>query len=132
MKIVLIFLIVCLLFYILWISGYLIINQKRALLYFDRRGKDSASRKITFSSCTGYTKRVPNLSKNHSYQFSFSSDITKGTAIAEIQDKNKNVLFFLDNIHPVQNLNTAQISRYYLVFRFQKADGTICLEWKEL
>lgn len=132
MKIVLIFLIVCLLFYMLWVSGYLIINQKRALLYFDRRGKDSASRKITFSSCTGYTKRVLNLSKNHSYQFSFSSDIAKGTAIAEIQDKNKNVLFSLDNIHPVQNLNTAQISRYYLVFRFQKSDGTICLEWKEL
>ena len=98
MKIVLIFLVVCLLFYILWISGYLIMN----------------------------------LSKNHSYQFSFSSDITKGTAIAEIQDKNKNVLFFLDNIHPVQNLDASQISRYYLVFRFQKADGTICLEWKEL
>ena len=131
MKIVLIFLIVCLLFYILWISGYLIINQKRALLYFDRRGKES-SRKITFSSCTGYTKRVLNLSKNHLYQFSFSSDITKGTAIAEIQDKNKNVLFSLDNIHPVQSLDTSQISRYYLVFRFQKADGTICLEWKKL
>lgn len=63
MKIVLIFLVVCLLFYILWVSGYLIINQKRALLYFDRRGKDSSSRKITFSSCTGYTKRVLNLSK---------------------------------------------------------------------
>lgn len=138
MKIVLIFLVICLLFYILflfyilWISEYLIINQKRALLYFDRRGKDSTSRKITFSSCTGYTKRVLNLSKNHLYQFSFSSDITKGTAIAEIQDKNKNVLFSLDNIHPVQNLDTSQISRYYLVFRFQKADGTICLEWKEL
>ena len=96
MKIVLIFLVVCLLFYMLWISGYLIINQKRALLYFDCRGKDSTSRKITFSSCTGYTKRVLNLSKNHSYQFSFFSDITKGTAIAEIQDKNKNVLFSLD------------------------------------
>ena len=132
MKIVLIFLVVCLLFYMLWVSGYLIINQKRAILYFDRRGKDSNSRKITFSSCTGYTKRVLNLSKNHLYQFSFSSDITKGTAIAEIQDKNKNVLFSLDNIHPVQNLDTSQISRYYLVFHFQKADGTICLEWKEL
>lgn len=132
MKTILIFLVIGLLFYLLWISGSLIINQKRALLYLDIGGKDSHRRKVTFSSCTGYTKRVLNLSANCSYQFIFSSDITAGTARAEIQDKYKNILFSLDDTHPIQILNTGESKRYYLVFHFQKAGGTICLEWKEL
>ena len=41
-------------FYFLYINGYLVTNAKRAVMYIGSLG----GRKATFTSCTGYTKRV--------------------------------------------------------------------------
>ena len=65
-------------FYLLWLNGMLVINCKRALLYLDVRAGAPNSRKVTFSGCTGYTRRVLRLSRNCRYRFTLSCNVTKG------------------------------------------------------
>ena len=45
------------LFYFLWVNGYMILNAKRALLFVvSLRGKNKCE--VSFSSCSGYVKKV--------------------------------------------------------------------------
>lgn len=116
-------------FYLLWRNGLLILNCKRALLYLDTRIPNG--RKVTFGSCSGYTKRALRPSSRCRYRFILSGETTRGKARAEIRGRGREVLLSLDCENPSQTLDTGGGGRYYLVFCFEKADGTLSLSWMQ-
>ena len=57
MILVIVFISMLVLFYFLWVNGYMILNAKRALLFVvSLRGKNKCE--VSFSSCSGYVKKV--------------------------------------------------------------------------
>ena len=57
MKLAIVFISMLVLFYFLWVNGYMILNAKRALLFVvSLRGKNKCE--VSFSSCSGYVKKV--------------------------------------------------------------------------
>ena len=57
MILVIVFISMLVLFYFLWVNGYMILNAKRALLFVGSlRGKNKCE--VSFSSCSGYVKKV--------------------------------------------------------------------------
>ena len=62
MKLAIVFISMLVLFYFLWVNGYMILNAKRALLFVvSLRGKNKCE--VSFSSCSGYVKKVENENK---------------------------------------------------------------------
>jgi len=62
MILAIVFISMLVLFYFLWVNGYMILNAKRALLFVGSlRGKNKCE--VSFSSCSGYVKKVINLTK---------------------------------------------------------------------
>lgn len=116
------------LFYLLWIKGYLVINTKRAMLFVGSiRGKDRC--KIRFSACSGVVKRVLNFSEMRKYTFNFHGEITKGDVSIEILNREKEVKLQLSPSAPTGTLLPEEKERYYLVMKFQRADGEYELTW---
>lgn len=120
------------LLYILYINGIGVINSKAALLYqgCPRVGKNKNRLKAKFVSCRGTTKRVILLQPGRVYQFAFSSAVTKGAVWVEIQDKQKDRLWTLDQQHSCARISVEGGGRLYVTTRFAKADGEYELAWK--
>lgn len=122
------FIISILLFYVLWINGYLIKSRKTATLFV---GSIRLKRrcKIRFRSCNGYIEKVIKIKEDRNYKFTFKSNITNGYVTAQIRDINDNILLQLDETNPESVIKLMKKNRYYLVLRFQHADGEIDLTW---
>lgn len=128
LKIVIIFLCLCILFYLLYINGILVINAKRAVMFVGSIRGNSHCR-ASFSSCTGYIKRVIRFKESKTYQFTLHSELENG----ELE-----VMILTSSQQPVVSLNSAQRNavvdmdcskRYYLIFTFRSATGTYELNW---
>lgn len=116
------------LFYVLWINGYLVKSRKTAILIVGSvRQKNRC--KLKFKSCNGYIKKVIKIRESLNYKFTFNSNITKGYVTAEVQDVNKKILLQLDSNNPEASIKLEKNYRYYLVIRFVKADGEFDLAW---
>jgi len=116
------------LFYVLWINGYLIKSRKTATLFVGSFRQKQRCR-IKFKSCNGYIKKVIKIKESRNYKFTFNSNITNGYVIAEIWDVNKKVLLQLDKNNPESAIKLEKNYRYYLVLRFIMSDGEIDLTW---
>jgi len=115
------------LFYILWLNGYMILSRKSAVLFVGLRKKGRYS--IKFASCSGWVKKVIKIYESRNYTFKFKCNISKGNVTAEIRDKSKNMLLRLDKNNPESTINLQKNSRYYLVLKFENADGDLELTW---
>lgn len=116
------------LFYVLWINGFLIKSRKTSASFVGSfRQKQRC--KIKFKSCDGYIKKVIKIRESRNYKFTFNSNTTNGYVTAEILDVNKKVLLQLDNNNPESAIKLEKNNRYYLVLRFVTADGEIDLTW---
>lgn len=116
------------LFYVLYIYGYMVINAKRAVKFIGSiRGYDSC--KATFTSCDGYMKRVMRFEENKTYRFKLQSELTRGAMSVEILDSNKQKLLELNSTQLSDSLDVYKGERYYLVVRFQAASGKYELKW---
>lgn len=116
------------LFYFLWVNGYVIISKKTAAFYVGslrRKGRFS----IKFKSCNGLVKKVIKINDSRKYLFNLNSNITKGDVSAEVLDKNKEMLLQLDKENPVSDLTLDKNRRYYLVIKFKNASGELELTW---
>ncbi len=116
------------LFYFLWIDGYLIKSKKTAILFVGSFKKKNRCM-VKFKYCNGYIKKVIKAKENYNYRFSFNANIIKGYVTARIQDKNKKILLQLDKDNPESTINLEKKYRYYLVLRFEKADGELEITW---
>lgn len=122
-------LVIILFFYILWINGYMIKSRKTSILFLGSLRQKNGC-KIKFQSCNGYIKKVIRIRESHSYKFTFNSNITKGYVTAEIQDLSKKILLQVDKNNPGSTIHLEKKHRYYLVLRFENADGEIEITWK--
>ena len=116
------------LFYILWIKGYLIISRKTAKLFIGSlRNKERC--RIKFVSCNGYIKKIIKFKENRTYDFCLKSKVENGLVLAEIWDSNKKILLHLNSDMPSSSINVDKKCRYYLVLKFEKATGELELLW---
>lgn len=116
------------LFYLLWINGYMIISRKTSILFVGSLRRKSRC-KVKFKSCNGYIKKVIKIRESRNYIFTLNSNITNGNFSAEIKDRNKKILLQLDKNNPESSINLDKNCRYYLVLRFENADGKFDLTW---
>ena len=115
-----------LLFYILYINGYMVMNSKRALMYVGVAWGKRAS----FTSCSGYTKRVIKLDEPRTYYFDLNLELNKGDVTVEILDRQKQCLLSLDQNTAQGSINVEKGNRYYMVVRFRAASGNYAIDWK--
>ena len=123
-----IFSVVLVLFYLLWINGYIVLNMKQAVLFIGSiRVKNKC--KITFSSCSGYVKIVIKFKENRTYFFDLNCDVSKGDVSIVIENKNRETLLNLTPLTKTGSLTVDKKNRYYLILKFEKADGQYELKW---
>ena len=118
-------LIIGIVFYLLYINGFLAIQSKRAILYVGSLKGNSAR----FSSCTGYSKRVIRFRDSRAYFVVFDSDLTKGDVLVEILNSAKQTVVCLNCNTPNGRINVEKGKRYYLLIHFQSATGRYTLSW---
>lgn len=104
-------------FYVLYSNGYMTINAKKAVMFA------GSSFKASFTSCSGYMKRVIKFKKSQKYTFILDCELTKGSFMAEILDSNKQRILTLDSSRPIDHANLEKNRRYYLIVRFKSASG---------
>ena len=112
-------------FYILYINGYMIMNAKKATLFFGKeRGKYAR-----FTSCSGYMKRVIRFKENREYEFSFETELEKGEVSIELWDNKQEKMLSMTN-QGSQTVILESKKRYYLILRFVSATGSYHVDWK--
>ncbi|MBQ8144455.1 MAG: hypothetical protein IJ452_03420 [Butyricicoccus sp.] len=109
-----------LLFYRLYQSGLMVLNCKSALTYIGKNRALSAS----FTGCNGYIKRVLRFRAPRTCTLTLVQQLTRGCMQAELYDAQKKLLLTLDERCGTGTLNTAANTRFTLVLRFHKADGS--------
>lgn len=91
MILAIVFISMLVLFYFLWVNGYMILNAKRALLFVGSlRGKNKCE--VSFSSCSGYVKKVIKFNESREYTFKLDGDVSKGSIHVIIENKNKETM----------------------------------------
>jgi len=121
--------VVCIiLFYVLWINGYLIKSSKTSLVFIGSLRRHNRC-KLRFKCCNGHIKKVIKIRESRNYEFTFNSNIRKGHVTAEIQDKSKKILLQLSKDNPKSAIRLEKNNRYFLVIRFANADGEFDLAW---
>lgn len=129
LKILLIVTFAALAVHILYINGYGVISNKRAVMYVGSiRGKTSC--KAMFTSCSGTIKRVMKFKESKIFRFHLISNLSKGSLTVEILDAGKRPLCTLSEKNPIADIKINAKGRYYLVFTFQSATGDYILNWE--
>ena len=125
-KVIILLIIIGIVFYLLYINGFLSIQSKRAILYVGSLRGNRAK----FVSCTGYTKRIIRFEESKTYRIVLNAELSAGKLSVAILDSEKKKLFLL-NRH-IQNgvIYAEKGKRYYLVFRFKSATGNYSLKWE--
>ena len=128
-KAIIILLVVGAIFYLLYINGYLIVNRKRALMFVGSlRGTNSC--KATFTSCTGYVKRVVKFKESRMYCFALHTELSAGEMAVELLDAGKQKVMELSDDKQTDSVDINSKTRYYLIFRFKSATGSCEFEWE--
>ena len=112
-------------FYLLYRNGFLVMNSKKAVMYAgSKRGKAAK-----FSSCSGYTKRIMKVQESKQYRFMFDCNLTAGTVSVEVLDASKKPILSLDETHRCAAVDLEKGKRYNLIVRFKAASGDYVLDW---
>lgn len=117
------------LMYVLYDRGYLPVRSMSAIHFVGTMGAGINKCSATFGSATGQIKRVLRFKEGKPYEFTFNGKIRKGTVTVLILDAHKIPELELDGECPSGVINGAKGQRYYLVIRFQNADGEYSLRW---
>lgn len=124
-KTIILLLFIGIVFYLLYINGFLSIQSKRAVLYIGSLKGNSAR----FSSCTGSSKRVIRFRDSRTYCVFFDCELSKGDVLVEILNSAKQPMVCLNSSIPNGIINVEKVKRYYLLIRFQSATGRYTLSW---
>ena len=125
MKMIALWLVLGVGFYLLYCNGFLVMNSKRAVMYAgSKRGKAAK-----FSSCSGYTKRIIKVQETKQYRFSLDCNLTAGTILVEVLDASKKMILTLDETHRCAAVELEKGKRYELIVRFKAASGDYVLDW---
>lgn len=122
-KAVLLFIILTGIFYFLYNMGYMVINSKSAVSYVGSMKGTGA----TFTSCSGYIKRIVRFKEDKTYTFVLNAELTKGDMSVELLDSAKQKIMCLTQSDPYAVIDVVKNKRYYLVVNFKSATGRYSL-----
>lgn len=124
-KVIILLFIIGILFYLLYINGFLVIQSKRAIVYVGSLRGNRAK----FVSCSGCTKRIIRFEESKVYRIVLNTELSAGMLSVEILDSEKKPLFSSNK--DIQNgvIYAEKGKRYYLVVRFKSATGNYTLKW---
>ena len=74
-------------------------------------------------------KKVIKFNESREYTFKLDGDISKGSIHVIVENKNKETILDLTPEIKTGMLTVDEKCRYYLMLKFEKADGKIKLQW---
>lgn len=110
-------------FIFLYNMGYMVINAKSAVSYVGSIKGNGA----TFTSCSGYIKRIVRFQEDKTYTFFLHAELTKGDISVELLDSAKQKIMCLTRSHPSAVMDVVKNKRYYLIVNFKSATGRYSL-----
>lgn len=129
MKAFLILLLLPVIYYVLYINGYMISGSKSAKTFV---GKNRGTNAFwtQFVECSGELKKVVKFRKSKEYKFNLNASLNCGTVSIEILDKEKNVVMCLTPEQAEASIEVDKKQRYYMVYKFEDATGAYELTWE--
>ena len=129
MKEILIIVLLPVIFYVLYINGYMVLGKKTAKIFVGKnRGTNAYWSQ--FASCNGTLKRVARFRDSKEYKFHLDAGLAEGTVLVELLDKDKNVIMSLSPENPDAAFSVDKKNRYYMVYKFEHATGSYELTWE--
>ena len=115
--------------YLLYLNGYITIQNKKALMFVGKNGFIDKHCYAKFSACTGRLKKVIKFKETKEYTFTLDCKLEKGEVKVTLCDPDKNTVFILtpDNTSAVVD---AKYGRYYMEIEIYKAYGSYDISWK--
>lgn len=117
------------LFYLLYIKGFLPVSSKRARSFIGTMGFGGSHCEASFTECHGDIHRVLRFQESRTYSFRLGGHCKKGAVTVQILDSQRIPALVLDMQHPFGNLSANTHQRYYLYVRFTDATGDYQLDW---
>lgn len=112
--------------YLLYINGVGGVNAKIALKFIGTMNGNKAS----FTSCSGYMKRVVRFKEDKICSLSLDCLLKKGDFSVELLNSSKQVVMRLGPDIKSASAAVEAGKRYYLVLRFKSATGDYLLRWE--
>ena len=114
-------------FYFLYINGFMWMQKKRAVTYVGSMKGNKAS----FTSCTGYMKRVIRFKESKTCHLLMETELSNGDVSVEILDSEKQLVANLSSHVQSGDFDVEKGKRYYLIIRFRSATGGYVLHWNQ-
>lgn len=129
MKPLLILLLLPVIYYVLYINGYMISGSKSAKAFV---GKNRGTNAFwtQFVECSGTLKKVAKFRKSKEYKFHLDAGLADGAISIELLDKEKNVIMKLTPETPDAGFTVDKKQRYYMVYKFENATGSYEMTWE--
>lgn len=129
MKAILIVLLLPVIYYVLYINGYMISGSKSAKVFV---GKNRGTNAFwtQFVECSGTLKKVAKFRKSKEYKFNLNASVADGSVSVELLNKEKQVVMRLTPEEPESSITVDKKQRYYMVYKFESATGTYELTWE--
>ncbi len=124
-----VFLLFGLLFYLLYINGYISLRTVSTLYFF---GSANLYRNCSakFTRCSGSIKRILKFNDTRLVTFTFDSNINEGSVDLFILNKDKETVLTLNSDNPTGTLTIQAKERYYIKIKFCRASGNYKLNWE--
>ena len=129
MKVILIVALLPVIYYVLYINGYMITGSKSAKAFV---GKNRGTNAFwaQFVECSGTLKKVARFRKEKEYKFFLDVGLSYGNVAIELLDKEKNVIMSLTPETPEGSITVDKKQRYYMVYKFENATGSYEMRWE--
>lgn len=129
MKALFILLLLPVIYYVLYINGYMISGSKSAKAFV---GKNRGTNTFwtQFVECSGELKKVAKFRKSKEYRFHLNAGLAYGSVSVELLNKEKQVVMCLTPENPDGSIIVDKKQRYYMVYKFENASGTYELTWE--
>ena len=122
-KAVFLILILSVVFYVLYQSGYLVISSKSAVSYIGSARGNGAG----FVSCSGSVKRIVRFRADGTYTYILDAELSKGNLTVEMLDSDGQRVLYLDRANPRASIAARRAKKYCLIVRFLSATGKYTL-----
>lgn len=129
MKALFILLLLPVVYYVLYINGYMVFGSKNAKAFVGKNRGTNAYW-TQFVDCSGELKKVAKFRKSKEYKFHLEAGLNFGTVAVELLDKEKRVILSLTPEQPGGTIEVDKKQRYYMVYKFENASGFYELTWE--
>ena len=129
MKALLILLLLPVIYFLLYNTGYMVTGSKTAKVFVGKNRGTNAYW-MQFVECSGELKRMVRFRRCKEYKFVLDASIAEGTVSIEILDKEKNVVLRLTPEQPEASMLADSGQKYYTVYKFENASGTYEMTWE--